>query len=97
MYGNEGAMGAMLGRDKLDGGIFNDLCSYEGCIRDKGVILRGDHERGHADLRGDPFRADVFVIILGVAIAELWGRDDVVKLTDGSDRSEAGERVALRK
>src|SRR6267378_4595546 len=93
----ESAMAAVLGRDKLDDGILADFGCQERSIGDEGVILRGDHERGQADLGGDAFRADVFVIVLRVTIAELRGGDDVVELTDGSDGSQSGNGVALRK
>src|SRR5438874_12699213 len=93
---NEAAMAAMLGRQKLNGGILADFGGQEGSVGDEGVVLRGDHQRGQADLSDDAFRADVFVIVLCVAIAELRRGDDVVKLTQGSNRRKAANRVALR-
>lgn len=90
-------MAAMPGRDKLDGGIRANFGRYKGCVRDEWIVLGGDHEHGDTDLGGDAFGADVVVIILGIAIAELRSGDDVVKLAYGSDRSKARDRVTLRK
>src|ERR1700704_5681930 len=87
VFRNEAAMTAVLRRDKLDGGILIDFGGQEGSVGDEGVILRGDHERGHANLPRDAFRAHVVVIVLRVAIAELRRGDDVIELADRSDWS----------
>src|SRR5437762_9548258 len=89
-------MASMLGRQKLNGGILADSGGQEGSVGDEGVILRGDHQRGQADMSGDALCADVFVIVLRVAIAEFWRSDDVIELTHGSNRWKAANRVALR-
>src|SRR5439155_11332956 len=89
-------MPSMLGRQKLNGGILADSGGQEGSVGDEGVILRGDHQHGRADLGGDAFRADVFVIVLRVAIAEFWRSDDVIELTHGSNRWKAANREARR-
>src|SRR6266850_5384118 len=97
VFRNEAAMAAVLGRNKLDGRILVDSGGQERTEGHEGIVLGGDQEQGHADLRRDAFRTHVLVIVLSVVIAELRRGDDVIESTDRPDWSQAGNRVALRK
>lgn len=97
VLGDEAAMAAVSRSNKADRRIFADLRRLEGSVRNERIILRGDHQERNADLSGHTLRADVVVIILGIAVAELRRSDDIIKLPDGSNRAEAVEFIALGK
>src|SRR6266571_4765631 len=87
-------MAAVSRSNKADCGILADLRRLERSVRNERIILRSDHQERHADLSGHALRADVVVIILGIAVAELRCGDDIIELAHRSNLAEAVEFIA---
>src|SRR6266849_3583154 len=90
-------MAAMLRRNKTNRRVVSDFRSGKRSIRNEGIVLRGDHQKRHTNLRGDALGAGMLVVILRVAVAKLRRGNNVIKFAHGSDRTEAVELVALWK
>src|SRR5438874_2353523 len=76
------------------------VCDFRGAkrgIRNEGIVLRRDHQEGHANLRGDALGACMIVIVLRMAIAELRRGDDVIEFAHRSNPWKPVEPVTLGK
>ena len=90
-------MAAVLGGMECDVAVLLYAAGANRFIGDKGVVLSGDQEEGHADPVHYALGPGRFVVFLCVAIAEIRRRNGVVKFTDGADQTKTVARVCLRK
>ena len=62
------------------------------CVWNEGIALRGQDQRGHANVRRDTQRARSLVVIRSAAESAICRRDDVVKIAYGT---HAGHRLQI--
>src|ERR1700674_4856264 len=90
-------MAAILGRHKPDRGVLGYIGAKKRLVGDEGIVLGGNHQHGHTDLRDNFLRAHGFVILLRIAVAKLGARYLILKSAPRSKGPEAVLRIALRK
>src|SRR5215472_17095253 len=95
--GYEATVAAVSGSNKTNRRIFVYLRREVRSVRDKGIVLRGDHQERHADSRRHALGAGVCIVILSVAVAKARGDDEIIELANGPNRGQAVGGVEVGK
>ena len=101
--GEEGAVAAVAGLDKMDVGVGQQAGAGLGQDADEGVVLGVEDEGGDGDAVNDTGAGDAIVVVVGVSEAAIAGDDLVVEFAQGADRADAvvrywaGNKAALRR